>query len=86
MVNLFTFFTQSSGQKSTITKEDYQKLLDHIEQLNLENVQCKDELNKLHNKYQIQNQKLISYISDVNLIEKKLNEALGITVQTNEPC
>ena len=79
MVNIFALFTRPA-KHHTLTKDEYHALLEHIEQLNLEIVKYKDELNKLHKKYDMQTEKLVAYMNDMNMIEQKLNEALGHTI------
>lgn len=58
-------------------KNDYAELLNYIEKLNTENNKQKDELLKLKVEYQVQTDKLLSYMHDVIMIENSLHTALS---------
>ena len=64
-------------------KTEHAELLRHIEILNTENSQQKDEIMKLKMHYKIQNNKLIQYIQDIQSIENCIHSALGHIPELN---
>ena len=59
------------------TKSRLRGTFDYIEKLNAENNKQKDELLKLKIEYKVQNDKLLSYMHDVMMIENALQTALS---------